>query len=108
MLLLLISKNFPISFLIMLNCLLWNVRGVARTNFVSSIKILVHKNKMDICVITEPRISRSKALSIARKVGFNNAHFEESRAFLGGILVLWNGVHTKVKLFILTAKLSPW
>lgn len=81
-----------------MKCLIWNVRGAARANFFSSIKIVIAINKVEICILTEPRISGDKALKIAKKVGFNSVHFEEARGFLGGIWVCWNDRVTRLKV----------
>lgn len=66
-----------------MNFLLWNVRGASRANFFSSLKTIITVNKAEVCVVMELRVSGSKALGVAKKVGFNNVHFEEARGFSG-------------------------
>lgn len=46
---------------------------------------------IDICVIFKPRISGSRAISVARKLSSANFHLEEAFEFLEGIWIGWNG-----------------
>lgn len=100
-----------------MKCLLWNVRGAGKVKVTSSIRILIALHSIDVCVILEPRISGSKAISTAKKLGFQNFHLEEASGFSGGIWMGWNGQVTNLDIVlstkqsvsaIITTNDQPW
>ncbi|KAJ6396226.1 hypothetical protein OIU77_021289 [Salix suchowensis] len=46
---------------------------------------------IDVFVVLEPRISGSKALSVAINLGFSHYHIFDATGFSGGVWLLWNG-----------------
>lgn len=61
------------------------MRGTARTGFLSTVKNFIAMNKVDLCIILEPRVSGDKAIQITEKISFSNVYIEEARGFAGGI-----------------------
>lgn len=80
----------------------WNVRGAARTSFISSIRYLIDVYKVDICLVLEPRTSGTKAKRIVNRMGFNKFYLEDARGFAGGIWVCWNNENGQVEVIVCT------
>lgn len=87
-----------------MKCLFCNIRGVGRSIFVSSTKILIKMHSIDVCVFFEPRTSGEKAIAIARKLGFIDYLLEEARGFFGGIWICWNNNDMSIEIVASTSQ----
>ncbi|KAK8647818.1 hypothetical protein V6N13_121545 [Hibiscus sabdariffa] len=65
-------------------------QGARSPEFYRSYKLLVSKQKPDIFVVMEPRISGSEADAVIRRSGFEFSYRVEAQGFFGGIWLLWN------------------
>ncbi|CAL8152453.1 unnamed protein product [Prunus armeniaca] len=67
-----------------------NVRGVGKNSCASTIKDLKKAFDIDILAVLEPRISGSRALTVAQNLGFSHYHIVDATGFSGGVWLLWN------------------
>ncbi|KAL4367294.1 hypothetical protein GQ457_05G012860 [Hibiscus cannabinus] len=65
--------------------------GASDPDFNRSFKLLVRRQKPDIVVIMEPRISGREADRFIHRSGFEFSYRVEANGFSGGIWVLWRG-----------------
>lgn len=63
---------------------------LARKVVLILLKILKKAYALDILAILEPRISGTRALQIAKSLGFSNYHIVDATGFFGGVWLLWN------------------
>ncbi|PRQ51592.1 putative transcription factor interactor and regulator CCHC(Zn) family [Rosa chinensis] len=75
---------------LMFKVLCWNVRGAGGKKFRSAISNLIHYHKVDILIISEPRVPFSRVHNFFRKNGFPNAEISEAAGFSGGVWVLYD------------------
>ncbi|CAL9001792.1 unnamed protein product [Prunus brigantina] len=64
----------------------WNVRGAGKYHW-----DLKKAYGIDVFAILEPRIGGSRALSVAKSLGFSHYHIVDPIGFFGGVWLLWNG-----------------
>lgn len=69
----------------------WNVRGAGKTECACTIKDLKKIYAIDVLAVLEPRIGGSRALNIAKSLGFSCYHIVDATGFSGGVWLLWNG-----------------
>lgn len=69
----------------MMNCMAWNVRGVAKRGLANHVRTLVTFYGAKVLAIFEPRVSGDTATHIAKRFGFDSFHFEHVEGFSGGI-----------------------
>ncbi|KAK7840428.1 hypothetical protein CFP56_016726 [Quercus suber] len=72
-----------------MNILVWNCRGAMKPSFRSSICDLTNYHSLGIVVITETRISGSRAGDILRALPYDGIHTTDSIGYAGGIWLLW-------------------
>ncbi|XP_021833608.1 uncharacterized protein LOC110773399 [Prunus avium] len=68
----------------------WNVRGAGKDKCASTIKDLKKAYAIDVFAVLEPRISGSRALNVAKNLGFSHYHIVDAIGFSGGVWLLWN------------------
>ncbi|XP_021826059.1 uncharacterized protein LOC110766949 [Prunus avium] len=74
-----------------MNIAAWNVRGAGKNSCARTIKDLKKTFDIDILAVLEPRISGSRALTVAQNLGFSHFHIVDAIGFSGGVWLLWNG-----------------
>ncbi|KAI9073415.1 hypothetical protein K1719_044600 [Acacia pycnantha] len=77
------------TYLMMLNILVWNVRGAASRGIAAAIRNLKKQYNLDVIVILEPRISGNRAKKCIKSWGFNQSCRMEAEEFSGGIWIVW-------------------
>ncbi|CAL2238143.1 unnamed protein product [Prunus armeniaca] len=68
----------------------WNVRGAGKVECASTIRDLKKAYGIDVFVVLELRIGGSRALSVAKSLGFSHYHIVDPIGFSGGVWLLWN------------------
>lgn len=86
-----VPNIIPHYYHFMMNIIAWNVRGAGKDRCASTIKDLKKAYAIDVFAILEPRISGSRALSVAQSLGFSHYHIVDAFGFSGGVWLLWNG-----------------
>ncbi|XP_008231741.1 PREDICTED: uncharacterized protein LOC103330914 [Prunus mume] len=69
----------------------WNVRGVGKVECASTIRDLKKAYGIDVFAVLELRIGGSRALSVAKSLGFSHYHIVDPIGFSGGVWLLWDG-----------------
>ena len=69
-----VPNIIPHDYHFMMNIIAWNVRGAGKDRCASTIKDLKKAYAIDVFAILEPRISGSRALSVAQSLGFSHYH----------------------------------
>ncbi|XVF09174.1 hypothetical protein REPUB_Repub07fG0068900 [Reevesia pubescens] len=69
--------------------LFWNCKGARSIGFMSQVKKLIHFHKLEILVITEPRISGLVVDKVICKLNFDYFTKIDAVGFSGGIWILW-------------------
>ena len=72
-----------------MNILIWNCRGAMKPSFWSSIRDLTKFHSRGIVVVTETRISGSRAGDILRSLPYDGIHTTDPIGYAGGIWLLW-------------------
>ncbi|KAI9106507.1 hypothetical protein K1719_022035 [Acacia pycnantha] len=76
----------PVDLAMMLNFLIWNVRGASKQGYCFAIMRDMKKHyKLDIVVVLEPRISDNRAIKTIRNWGFKHSCCMEVEGVFG-----WN------------------
>lgn len=73
-----------------MNILAWNIRGAANADFRRAFNDLQRKFSPDIVILTETRLSGTRAQNILSTLGFENYIKVDAMGFSGGIWVLWH------------------
>ena len=71
-----------------MNILIWNCKGAMKPSFRSSIYDLTSFHSPGIIVVTETRISNSKANDILRSLPYDGIHTIDPNGYAGGIWLL--------------------
>src|SRR5436190_994681 len=76
---------YQLSVLIMINYLIWNIRGVANTTSIRRLKHLIKKHKVAIIAIIEPKSTRVPIVELQAKLRCIGSLSNAS----GSIWVMW-------------------
>lgn len=80
--------------------LVWNVQDAGGKLFCPLIKDMVKTHKPNIMALVEPRISRSNADKVVRKLGFKRSHRIEANGFASGIWLFWNNDEIHIDILL--------
>lgn len=72
----------------MINIISWNCRGAGACSFPRLIQEIKVNYNIQVLIITEPRVSGSRANSIIAKLGYDKNYRMEATGFSGGIWLL--------------------
>ncbi|XP_039053101.1 uncharacterized protein LOC120195030 [Hibiscus syriacus] len=75
----------------MIKILFWNCQGAVSQSFRRIFKDMISRNKPQVAVLMETRVSKRAADSIVHNLGFPNSIRVEAQEFSGGIWLLWKG-----------------
>ncbi|XP_021717958.1 uncharacterized protein LOC110685744 [Chenopodium quinoa] len=76
-------NSLPIS------CMVWNVQGAGSSNFIRSLKDLIHAHKPNVLVLVETHMGGDQAVKIANTIKYDGHERVDAMGFSGGIWVLW-------------------
>ena len=82
-------ESFSPSLSPKMNILTWNYKGPMTPSFCSTIHDLTNFHSLGIVVITENRISGSKAGEVFHSLPFDGVHTTDLIGYAGGIWLLW-------------------
>ena len=90
--------EFPFfsPFLIIMNIIVWNCRGVLKPNFQSHVRDLVRTHNPSILVVMETRVGGDRAKEIINRLPFDGFIYTDTLGFAGGIWLLWNSDRVEV------------
>ncbi|XP_021754411.1 uncharacterized protein LOC110719729 [Chenopodium quinoa] len=69
-----------------ISCMVWNVQGAGSSNFISSLKDLIHANKPNVLVLVETHMGGDQAIKI---INYDGHERVDAVGFSGGIWVFW-------------------
>jgi exonuclease III len=82
--------SFLLYLILMIKFVSWNVRGAGSDEARIALKDLCKREKLDVLIVLEPRISGDTAKNVISDLGFTNFEVSDADGFSGGIWVLWN------------------
>ena len=97
LLLVLVIKEYLI-----MNMLIWNCWGALNPSFHSIICDLVQSHRPTIMILTETKVSGSRANDIFDKLPFDEAFHVNKFGFSGGIWVLWDSTQAELSFHFTT------
>ncbi|XP_021771497.1 uncharacterized protein LOC110735618 [Chenopodium quinoa] len=83
-------NSLPIS------CMIWNVQGAGSSNFIRSLKDLIHTHKPNVLTLVETHMGGEQAVKIANIIGYDGHERVDAMGFSGGIWVYWKTEFVKV------------
>ena len=85
----------PLLSLIM-NIITWNCRGALKPSFQSFVHNLKQVHSPAILIITETKVSGSRAKSIMDRLQFDEAIHANNIGYTGGLWLLWDATQVEV------------
>ena len=79
-----------LSYIFIMNIIVWNCRGARKPSFQSHVRELVHNHNPAILVVMETRVGGDREREITDKLPFVNAYHTETIGYAGGLWMLWN------------------
>ena len=83
-------------FLYIINILVWNCRGALNPSFQTFVHNMTQTHCPTIMIITETKVSGSKAKEITDRLRFDGAIHANNIGYSGGLWILWDSTQVEV------------